>query len=56
MVPAAVAIIKESKTPIGIRKTALEMTNLVEIFNLDKNKILTSLRERYYYNIIKFLM
>jgi len=28
---------KKSITPIGIKKTALEMNSLVEIFNLEKN-------------------
>jgi len=38
---------KKSITPIGIKKTALEMISLVEIFNLVKI-ILTSLCEIKY--------
>jgi hypothetical protein len=41
IVPAAVAIMKESITPTGTKKTALEIISLVEIFNLERKDIFT---------------
>jgi hypothetical protein len=37
MVPAVLKQIKKSITPIGIKNTALDISSLVEIFNLEKN-------------------
>jgi hypothetical protein len=51
IIAAALEQIKTSITPMGIKKTALEMISLVEIFSLEKS-IFPPVYEEFYTGIV----